>query len=135
MESGTGSMVRVNSLKETHSHSPLNKMTHYFSVSLHRISGPDQGLNARFWFSIYSQHSCLFHPHSCPGSSFCVFGRLILGNLSLYPEGTGDLDQHPGCLHAAQWHFQIPCCHFEKKFCVEFKHKKWERNKSHCESY
>lgn len=132
MESGTGSMARASPLKETHSHTPLSKTTHYFSVLLHLISGPDLDLNARFGFSIYSQHHRLFHPHpgSCPGSSSCDFGRMILLNSSLCCGVTGDFDRHPGCLHTGQLCFQIPCCHFEKKSCVEFKHKNWERNTS-----
>lgn len=127
MESGTGSMVRWSPLKETRSHSPLSKMSDYFSVPLHLISGPDLDLSARFEFLIYSQYSCLFlpHPGSCPGSSFCAFGRTIHGNLSWYSGVTGDSDRHPGCLHMSQLCFQIPCCHLEKKCCVELKHKRW----------
>lgn len=132
MESGNVNMVRVSAL-ETHSHSPLNKTIHYFSVPLHLICGPDQDLNSRFGFLIYFQHWCLFylHPGSCPGRSYRVFARMTLENLSLYSGGTDDLDQHLGYLRTGQRQFQIPCCHFGKKCHVKFKNKQWKRNISH----
>lgn len=135
MESGNVNMVRVSAL-ETHSHSPLNKKIHHFSVPLCLISGPDQDLNSRFAFSIYPQR-CLFPLHlcSCPGISFCVFGTTMHENLSLYSGGIDDLDQHPGCLCTGQRQFQIPCSHFEKKCCVKFKHKKRKRNTYHHLNY
>lgn len=121
MESGSGSMMRWSPLNETHSHSPLSKTTDNFSVPLRLIPGPDLGLNARFGFSIYSQCSCLFHPHpaSCHGSSFRVFGTKIRGILSLYSGVSGDSDRHPGCLRMGQLCFRIPCCHLENKRCVD----------------
>lgn len=132
MDSGTGSMVTLSGLKETHSHSPPSTTTQYSSVPLHRIVGPDPDLNARFWFSIYSQHRRLFlpHPGPCPGRSVCVSGGRMLWNLSLYFGGTGDFDQHPGCLHTDRLGFLIPCCHSEKKCCVKKKTVELELNKS-----
>lgn len=125
MESGTGSRVRAICLKETHSHNPQSNKSDYFSVPLHLISGPDPDQNATFLFSIYPQRRLPFlpHPRSCPSCSFCVFGRTSHKNLSLCSAVTGDFDQHPGCLHKGQFCFPIPCCHFENKRCVGFKHK------------
>ena len=51
----------------------------------------------------------------------------MLGNLSSCSGVTGDFDRRPGCLRAGRLCFQIPCCHVEKKCCVEFEHTKKER--------